>query len=594
MPRARAMPRTTIKQFQQLKPLTFYGTPNPMAAESWLLGIERWQLKKPLELLWLWPRFLEVFNEEYFPEMVRDQKVQEFLNLKQGNMIVVEYNAKFIELSRYAPRIVSTESRKARRFEAGLRWNIKNKVDILRLPTHQEVLHTAFIAEESLNEMSQFCENRKKRIGGNMSRGQSLKRQISGSSSGNSSAQQRNVVSQGSSGSNELPTYPICQKKHRSECRMGTRACYGCGQEGHQVRDCSTRNRIQRAGTSASASIHDASHRGLGCVLMQHGKVIDYASRQLRPHERNYPTHDLELATVVFALKIWRHYLYGVTCEIFTDHKSLKYLFTQKELNMRQRRWLELIKDYDILIQYHPSKANVVANALSQKSTVNLACLVTPQTPLFVELERAEIEVVAPDTNAMLTTMIAQPTLMEIVKQRQPEDPYLWKVYEEILVNPKPDFTLQDKALRTSKASRIIAITTNTGMEMDGQSERTIQTLEDMLRLCVLDFQGNWEMHLPLVEFAYNNSFHASIGMAPYEALYGRKCRSPFCWTEVGERQMLGPEIVQLTTDKIKVIQQRDFKLHRVAKRAMQMFGDETWSLKKGTTCFWKYLLSRG
>ena len=83
---------------------------------------------------------------------------------------------------------------------------------------------------------------------------------------------------------------------------------------------------------------------------MQHGKVIAYASRQLRPHERNYPTHDLELATVVFALKIWRHYLYGVTCEIFTDHKSLKYLFTQKELNMRQRRWLELIKDYNILI----------------------------------------------------------------------------------------------------------------------------------------------------------------------------------------------------------------------------------------------------
>ena len=80
---------------------------------------------------------------------------------------------------------------------------------------------------------------------------------------------------------------------------------------------------------------NDASHQGLGCVLMQHGKVIAYASRQLRPHEKNYPTHDLELAIVVFALKIWRHYLYGVTCEVFTDHKSLKYLFTPKELNMR-------------------------------------------------------------------------------------------------------------------------------------------------------------------------------------------------------------------------------------------------------------------
>ncbi|GFY88898.1 hypothetical protein Acr_06g0008380 [Actinidia rufa] len=434
--------------------------------------------------------------------MVRDQKIQEFLNLKQGNMIVVVYNAKFIELSRYTPHIVSMESRKARRFEAGLRWNIKNKVEILRLPTHQEILHAALIIEESLNEMSQFRENQKKRIGGNVSRGQSSKRQSSRSSSGNSSAQQRNIVSQGSSRSNELPTCPTCQKKHWSKCRIGSRACYGCGQERHQIRYCPMKSKIQGAGTSASALIQqppterrnnqprqgrafalvpgkypsyhiscvrvynsceirvndvslyvnlipleihgfdvilgmnwlssycalidcelkrvvfhsfahsglifegvgvvppsylissmkarsliqkgsqaflcsvvdthvspptledihvvwefsdvfpdelpalpsgtdgftiysDASHRGLGCVLMQHGKVIAYASRQLRLHEKNYSTHDLELAVVVFALKIWRHYLYGVTCEVFTDHKSLKYLFTQKKLNMR-------------------------------------------------------------------------------------------------------------------------------------------------------------------------------------------------------------------------------------------------------------------
>ena len=113
----------------------------------------------------------------------------------------------------------------------------------------------------------------------------------------------------------------------------------------------------------------DASHQGLGCVLMQNGKVIAYASRQLRPHELNYPVHDLELAAVVFALKIWRHYLYGETFQIYTDHKSLKYLMTQKELNMRQRRWLELLKDYDCTIEYHPGKANVLADALSRKSS---------------------------------------------------------------------------------------------------------------------------------------------------------------------------------------------------------------------------------
>jgi hypothetical protein len=112
----------------------------------------------------------------------------------------------------------------------------------------------------------------------------------------------------------------------------------------------------------------DASGTGLGCVLMQDNRVIAYASRALWPHEQNYPTHDLELAVVVQALKMWRHYLMGTHCNIYTDHKSLKYIFTQADLNMRHRRWLELIKDYDLEVHYHPRKANVVADALIRKS----------------------------------------------------------------------------------------------------------------------------------------------------------------------------------------------------------------------------------
>lgn len=119
----------------------------------------------------------------------------------------------------------------------------------------------------------------------------------------------------------------------------------------------------------------DASHTSIGCVLMQHGKVIMYESRQLKIHERRYGTHDLELVAIVFALKIWRHYLYGENSEAFSDHKSLKYLFLQKELNMRQRRWLEFIKDYDFEIHYHPGKVNVVADALSRKSSRLVASL---------------------------------------------------------------------------------------------------------------------------------------------------------------------------------------------------------------------------
>jgi hypothetical protein len=116
----------------------------------------------------------------------------------------------------------------------------------------------------------------------------------------------------------------------------------------------------------------DASYTGLGCVLMQEGRVVAYSSHQLKIHEKNYPTHDLELATVVHALKTWRHYLYGQKCDIYTDHKSLKYIFTQLELNVRQQRWLELIKDYELEIHYHPGKANVVVDALSRKSQVNM------------------------------------------------------------------------------------------------------------------------------------------------------------------------------------------------------------------------------
>ncbi|GKF00666.1 putative reverse transcriptase domain-containing protein [Tanacetum coccineum] len=105
----------------------------------------------------------------------------------------------------------------------------------------------------------------------------------------------------------------------------------------------------------------------IGAVLMQREKVIAYASRQLKIHEKNYTTRDLELGAVVFALKIWRHYLYGTKCTVFTDHKSLQHILDQKELNMRQRQWLELLSDYDCDISYHPGKANVVADALSRK-----------------------------------------------------------------------------------------------------------------------------------------------------------------------------------------------------------------------------------
>ncbi|KAL4016783.1 hypothetical protein IC575_024440 [Cucumis melo] len=174
-------------------------------------------------------------------------------------------------------------------------------------------------------------------------------------------------------------------------------------------------------GSGSFVIYSDTSKKGLGCVLMQQGKVVAYASRQLKSHEQNYPTYDLELATVVFSLKIWRHYLYGEKIQIFTDHKSLKYFFIQKELNMRQRRWLELVKDYDCEILYHLGKANVVADALSRKVAHSTA-LITKQAPLLRDFERAEIAVSVEEVTSQLAQLLVQPTLRQRIIVAQLKD----------------------------------------------------------------------------------------------------------------------------------------------------------------------------
>ncbi|KAA0037248.1 pol protein [Cucumis melo var. makuwa] len=364
-------------------------------------------------------------------------------------------------------------------------------------------------------------------------------------------------------------------------------------------------------GSGSFVIYSDASKKGLGCVLMQQGKVVAYASRQLKSHEQNYPTHDLELAAVVFALKILRHYLYGEKIQIFTDHKSLKYFFTQKELNMRQRRWLELVKDYDCEILYHPGKANVVADALSRKVS-HSAALITRQAPLHQDLERAEIAVPVGAVTMQLVQLTVQPTLRrlcvpsdsavktellseahsfpfsmhsgstkmyqdlkrvywwcnmkrevaEFVSKclvcQQVKAPRLTKsahffpgksIYtaskwaqlymsEIVRLHGVPVSIVSDRDARfTSKFWKGLQTAMGTRLDFstafypqnDGQTERLNQVSEDMFRACALEFPGSWDSHFHLMEFAYNNSFQATIGMAPFEALYGKFCRSPVC-----------------------------------------------------------------
>jgi hypothetical protein len=183
----------------------------------------------------------------------------------------------------------------------------------------------------------------------------------------------------------------------------------------------------------------DASCLGLGCVLMEEGKVVAYASRQLRKHELNYPTHDLKLAKVFHALKIWRHYLIGHKSDIYTNHKSLKYIFTQSDLNLRQRRWLELIKDYDLEVHYHPGKANVVADALSRKSYINGLQLTFILAELRAEIEHLNLGFV---NNVMELTI--EPMLEQDICKGQLEDEKLKEIAENVVLGKTPGFRLDE------------------------------------------------------------------------------------------------------------------------------------------------------
>ncbi|KAK6119791.1 hypothetical protein DH2020_046460 [Rehmannia glutinosa] len=196
-------------------------------------------------------------------------------------------------------------------------------------------------------------------------------------------------------------------------------------------------------GTENFVVYSDASKEGLGAVLMQEGEVIAYASRKLKPYEANYPTNDLELAAIVFALKKWRHYLYGATFTVYTDHKSLKYLFSQKDLNLRQRRWMELIEDYHFDIQYHPGKANVVADALSRKAS--FARLMIREWKSLEELSTWNLA--RTNTHISCANILVKPDLLNEIKAAQGTDVQLQKLKEKILIGERSEFSVHEDGI---------------------------------------------------------------------------------------------------------------------------------------------------
>ena len=164
---------------------------------------------------------------------------------------------------------------------------------------------------------------------------------------------------------------------------------------------------------------------------MQSGRVVAYGSRQLKNHKQNYPTHDMELATIVFALKIWRQYLYGEKFEVYSDHKSQKYIFTQRDLNMRQRRWMEFLEDYDFTLHYHPGKANVVADALSRKSRGALASIASREWQMLDTMGQFGVQY-REQAQGTLGILVATPSLLSRVIESQGQDAEIVSIRDRV------------------------------------------------------------------------------------------------------------------------------------------------------------------
>ncbi|GJZ95532.1 putative reverse transcriptase domain-containing protein [Tanacetum coccineum] len=352
---------------------------------------------------------------------------------------------------------------------------------------------------------------------------------------------------------------------------------------------------------------YDASLQGLGAVLMQREKVIAYASRQLKPHEENYTTHDLELGAVVL-----QHILDQKEENIKAENlRGMDKAFEIRPDGTRcikNRSWLPLFGNLRDLIMHESYKSKYSIHPGSDKMYQdlkklywwpNMKAIIAEYVGKCLTCSRVKAEcqkpsglLIQPKIPTWKWERITMDFVTKLPKTSSGHD-IIWVIVDRLTKSAHFIPTIETDSMETLTRLYIKEIVSRHGVpisiisdrdshftsrfwqsmqsalgtqldmstayhpQTDGQSERTIQTLEDMLRACVIDFGKGWERHLPLVEFSYNNSYHASIKAAPFEVLYGRKCRSHVCWAKVGDVQLTGPEIIHETTKKIVQIQQR-------------------------------------
>ncbi|XP_075518281.1 uncharacterized protein LOC142552391 [Primulina tabacum] len=688
-------------RFRRMNPPDFIGGPDPPVALEWVKSLEAifdylkftdldkvscdvFMLVKAALIWWeatkvtvnvrelKWDEFKELFYAKYFSKEVK-AKVNEFLELRQDSMSIVEYTLKFEEGCVFVPFIAENNKDKGEHFFRGLKPDIRRDVHMSKVITYQDIVERALLAEHDEQEIEKERQLRRQAF---QARGQGASANVRVGHKGKGKVEQRNKPPSISSDT-EQPVCPTCGKPHKGECLVGSGRCFRCKEMGHTAQKCPLspdKGKVQgRIFAMTKESVNpdfsvisafdvilgmdwlSAYHAVIDCV----GKTVKFLADDndsdvfvgLVLVVRNDSVMQLHFIDVVQDYPdVFADDVPGIPPDreelldkgfirpssspwgapvLFVKKKdgSLRLCIDYRELNkvtVKNKYTLPRIDDLfdqfqgavvfskiDIRSGYHQLKVKNEDIPKTAFRTNSIAIGLTRKATKFewtIECQRAYQALKDKLTSApvlvlpcgiedfVVYTDASKQGLGAVLMQREKVIAYasrqlkeyernytthdlelaavvfalkIWRHYLHVS-DRDPRFTSEFwKSLHQALGTKL-AFSTAYHSQRDGQSERVIQILEDMLRSCIIDFPGSWDSKLSLVEFTYNNSYRSLIGMEPYESLYGRKCRSPLYWEEVGERKMLGPELVQQAADVVALIQER----MKTAQSRLKIYAD--------------------